>query len=128
MPDIEFDDLGQCRDRLGSGKVQAVAGMDLETETPSQLRAMADAPPFGLCGRHPVFGNGVAPRPGMNFDYRCTDGNRCLDLPWLGGDEQRDANAGTPQSGHDGGYCVLLAGYIEAALRSEEHTSELQSL
>src|SRR5262245_40280797 len=116
MPDVEFDDLGQCRDRLGSGKVQAVAGMDLKAEAPSQLRAMADAPPFGLCGRHPVLGNGVAPRAGMNLDHWRTEGNRRLDLPWLSGDEQRDANAGAPQSGHDRGDCVLLAGYIEAAL------------
>ena len=61
--------------------------MDLETEAPSQLRTVADALPFGLGRRYPVLGNGVAPRASMNLDHGRPDGNRCLNLPWLGGDE-----------------------------------------
>ena len=44
MPDVELDDLGQRRDRLGAGIVEPVAGMHLETETacasfaPSRIR------------------------------------------------------------------------------------------
>ncbi len=52
MADVEFDDLGQRRDRLGGGVVEAVAGMDFEAEAPRQLRAVADALPFGLRRRH----------------------------------------------------------------------------
>src|SRR5262245_4613835 len=90
--------------------------MDLEPEAPSQLGAMANALPFGLRRRHPVLGNGIAPRTGVNLDHRRTDGNRGLNLPWLSGDEQRHADTGAAQSGHDGGDGVLLTGYIEAAL------------
>ena len=46
MTDVEFDDLGQRRDRLGGGKVEAVAGMNFEAEAPRELRAVADALPL----------------------------------------------------------------------------------
>src|SRR5207245_45716 len=58
VADVEFDDLGQCGDRLGGGEIETVASMNFEPEAPRQLGAMADALPFGLYGRHPVVGKG----------------------------------------------------------------------
>src|SRR4051812_41124831 len=46
VADVEFGDLGQCRDRLGCLVVEAVSGMDLEPGGPRQLRARDDALPF----------------------------------------------------------------------------------
>jgi hypothetical protein len=115
VADVEFDDLGQCRDRLGGRKSEAVAGMNLEAEPPGELGAVTDPLPLGLRGRHPLVGKGVAPRAGMNLDHRRTDGDRRLNLARLGGDEQRNADPGLPQSGDDRGEHLMLAGHVEAA-------------
>ena len=93
-----------------------VASMNFEAEAPRQLGALADALPFGLCGRHPIVGKGVAPRAGVDLDHRRADGERRLNLPRLGGDEQRDADAGLPQSANNGRENLMLAGHIEATL------------
>ena len=86
--------------------------MNFESEAPGQLGTMANALPLGLHGRRPVIGHRVAPRAGMNFDHRRADGDRRLDLPRLGGDEQRDADAGVPQPGDNRSKHVVLAGHI----------------
>ena len=63
----------------------------------------------------PIVRERVAPSAGVDLDHRGADRDRRLDLPRLGGDEQRDADACRPQSGHDRGERVVLAGHIEAA-------------
>src|SRR5262249_23664991 len=90
-------------------------GMNFEAEAPRELRAVADALPLGLRRRHAIVGQRIAPSAGVNLDHRRADRDRRLGLPRLGGDEQRNADAGPPQSGHDRGERVVLAGDIEAA-------------
>ena len=59
MADVELGDLGQRRNHLGAGIVEAVAGMHLEPEACRKLRPGADALPFGLGGA-PAFAQGFA--------------------------------------------------------------------
>ena len=97
MADVEFDDLRQGRDRLGGLEVEAVPGMNLEPGLPRQHGAFADAQPLGFRRFHPLFGERVAPGAGVDFDHRRAHGCGGLDLPRLGGDEQRHADAGLAQ-------------------------------
>ena len=46
MADVEFDDLGQCRDLLRGHVVEAVAGMDFEAGRARQFGARDDPLPF----------------------------------------------------------------------------------
>ena len=73
MTDIELHDLGQRGDRLGGLEIEPMAGMNLEPETPRELRAVADALPFGLRRRGPIVGQGIAPGAGMNLDHGRAD-------------------------------------------------------
>src|SRR5262245_20149170 len=91
--------------------------MNLEPETARELRTVADALPFGLCRRRPIIGNRVAPRAGVDLDHRRADGDRRLDLARLGGDEQRNADAGVLQPGDHRHERVVLTGHVEAAFR-----------
>ena len=87
VADVELDDFGQCRDRLGGGKIESVTGMNFEPEPSGELGAVTDPLPLGLRGRHPFVGKRVAPRARMNLDHRRADRDRGLNLARLGGDE-----------------------------------------
>ena len=115
MADIELDDLGKRRDGLRSLVVEAVAGMDLEAEPAGEIGAVADAAPFRLGVVHASFGQCVAPGADMDFDGWCPQARRRLDLAPLGGDEQRDLDAGVDQFGDDGREHVVLRHDVEAA-------------
>src|SRR5262245_20082189 len=115
MPDIELDDLRQRRDRLGGREVETMARVHLEPEPPRELRAVADALPFRLRRRHPLVGQRIAPGAGVDLDDRRPDRDRRLDLPRLGGDEQRHADAGVLEPRDHGDERVVLTGDVEAA-------------
>src|SRR5436190_6885371 len=92
-----------------------MAGMNLEAQAARQLRAVTDALPLGLGGGMAMVGESVAPRAGMDLDHGSADRDRRLDLPGLGSDEQRDADAGIGELGNDGRQSVVLAGDVETA-------------
>src|SRR5258705_8555721 len=62
MADVELDDLGQHGDHLGTGVVEAVTGMDLQSRRAGELRAGADTIPFRVRLDRPPLPDGLAPR------------------------------------------------------------------
>src|SRR5947207_10832602 len=61
MTDVEFDDLGQRRDRFGRFVVEAMAGMAFEAEASGMCGAVTNAHPFLFSGCSIALGPGLAP-------------------------------------------------------------------
>ena len=70
VPDIELDDLRQCRDHLGAGVIETVAGMHFETQFMREFCSGANALPFRFGCVTLIFAESVAPGADMNFIYR----------------------------------------------------------
>ena len=96
--------------------VQPVTGMDFQAGPPGHLGAGTDAIPLRRKARNVTVGERVAPGAGVNFDHGRAQTCRGLDLPGIGVDKQRNANAGVAEPRHRGGKHIVLAGGIEAAL------------
>ncbi len=68
MPDIQFGDLGQRRNGLGSGKIEAVAGMAFEAEVGGERRRGLEAGEFMRRALALAMGQRIAPGAGVQFD------------------------------------------------------------
>ena len=90
--------------------------MDLEAGRARQLGAGDDALPFGFRLGRMAVDHGIAPGAGMDFDHRRAQLRGHLDLPRLGGDEQRHPDAGIVQSGDERRQRIVLADHVETAL------------
>src|SRR3546814_3572507 len=89
-----------------------MARVRLDAVLPRERGGVGEAAELG--GAVLALGTGIS--AGVEFDDRRPEAHRRLDLARVGLDEQADADAGVGEARHDRGE------------RSEEHTSELQSL
>src|SRR6185436_15121523 len=73
VPDIELNDFGQRRDRLGGVEVEAVAGMHFETERARACSPIADALQLRAGGRRMAIDHRLAPGTRVDLDHRGAD-------------------------------------------------------
>ena len=104
---------------LGGHIIEAVAGMDFKAGRARQRGAGDDPLPFRfrLCGV--AVDHGIAPGAGVDFDHRRAQFRRHLDLPRVGGDEQRHPHAGIVQPRDERLERIVLPDHVEAALGGE---------
>src|SRR6185312_14371662 len=89
MADIELDDLAHRRNRADVLKVEAMPRMHLESEARTESRAGVQ--PLEL--DRALRARGLRVRARVQLDRRHADARGGLDLPGLGVDEQRHADA-----------------------------------
>jgi len=116
VANVEFHHFGQCRDRTGGHIVEPMAGMDFETKFMGELGAGPDTIEFSRCPVTLPFRKSVAPRAGMDFDNRRTQGGSRFDLGRFRRNEQRHPNASSPQFSDQRTQRAALASGIESAL------------
>ena len=106
----------QRRDRADVVEGQAVAGMHLEAEAVGERRHLGEPRQLGVAPRGVAGEVGLAVGAGVQLDHRRADPVRGLDLPAVGGDEDRDPAAGVAQRRDEVRQPVLLARHLEPAL------------
>ena len=93
--------------------------MDFEAGRARQRAARDDPLPFRFRLGGMAIGHGIAPGAGVNFDHRRAQFGGHLDLPRIGGDEQRHPDAGIVQSRDERRQRIVLADHVEPALGGE---------
>ena len=95
MPDVEFDDLRQRRDRLGAGIIEAVPGMHLEAEAAGAARAARGCAAIRRrrrpCRRRPAHRHQAPVWISITGAPSASAASICVGI---GGDEQRHPDAG----------------------------------
>ncbi len=118
MANIELDDLGKRRDGFGARIIEAMAGMDLETEDFRERGCNPDTFEFTRCDVVIARSQRIAPCAGMEFDHGGANGVRRFNLVAVRGDEQRYPDSGPAKGPHrvldDGALtdrtnCMMLA-------------------
>ncbi len=115
MADIEFDDRVEFGDLFRGDEIEAVAGMDFEARIPGLGGGARNAVEFRAGGRGVARSERFAPGAGVNLDHRRADRAGGIDLLRLGGDKERDPDAGAGQLADRAAQCLALAGGVETA-------------
>jgi len=115
MADIELDDLGNFCDWENILVIEAMAGVDLDTQALRQSRCRGNRFPLPLTGT----AANIAISSGVDFNRVCAGFARSLDLGSIGIDEQAHMNTAVLQAGNGVHDLYPVRDHVETALGGE---------
>ena len=116
MPDVELAQLRQRRHRPDVVEGEPVARVHLEAQPFREGRHIRQPGKLPRPALHVARQVRLAIGPGVQLDHRRADPPRRLDLPAVGGDEDRDPAARLPQRRDEMRQPVLVLRHLEPAL------------